>query len=153
MTTIAVRGGVMASDSQCTDGGGMKTGSCQKIFRIEGRGVLGISGDADARDVVVLLSKSREMPSRERLAKLRIDHESIFLTKGGEIWIISISRDSGDDEWHGSCVLIEQEFAAVGSGAYFALGAMQFGASAEEAVVVAAAWDSNSGLPAVTALP
>lgn len=45
---------------------------------------------------------------------------------------------------------VKEPFFAIGAGASAALGAMEVGASAEEAVAAACRWNTNCGLPVVS---
>lgn len=135
MTTIAVRNGVMASDSQYTHQDLRTLG--QKIFRVN-ESILGISGHIDAALVFVDWFKDREA-RRPDLANEN-GFEVIELNASGlYTWTASLRQ-----------VPIAHKFYAIGSGAHLAMGAMERGASAKQAVAIACRWDTGSSEPVAT---
>lgn len=154
MTTVAYKDGVMACDSRCSDYGRHLT-KCQKIFRLKSGALLGVCGDVDVRDLIELLDNVRhadDIPTREDLAELRHEGDYILVLPNGDIWSICIDIQDYEhtDEWKASAVLIQEDFASIGSGSHLAIGAMEFGASAKEAVECAAKWDLYSAPPIQT---
>ena len=133
MTCIAYRNGVLAADSQETDGNNIKT-PCQKLFRIakgKNRGhIVGTQGASFSGMVFVdWYSGDRpEMPSSER-----------DLIDGDDGFGILILTPQGLYEADKSCrpVPVSAPFYAVGDGAGIAIGAMEMGASAKQAVQAA----------------
>jgi hypothetical protein len=155
MTTIAYRahpgGGVMASDSRCSENG-LHLTDCQKVFRLPNGALLGTAGDDDSRLVMALLGKARSpksLPSREELAATKTDFAGIMVFKTGEVFNIRIEcvERQNSDEWDGGISEIRTPFCATGSGWELAIGAMSAGASAEQAVEVACQYDLYSALP------
>jgi ATP-dependent protease HslVU (ClpYQ) peptidase subunit len=140
MTTIAVRNGVMAADSQMTVAG--TANRCMKLFRRHGS-VIGVAGDdAPALLFVDWYGSGKARP--EVLLRGGADFYALVLDPQKRIWLF--------DKWcRGE--LIREKFFAVGTGADLAFGAMHAGANARKAVAIACKRDINSGLPVVTMRP
>lgn len=141
----------MAADSRSSDDG-RHTTTCQKIFRLKSGALLGTCGDDDARDIINLLDNvidESKIPPRETLANLKIDGGYLLILPNKQIWYISIGvrEYSSSDEWYGEAYRIMEPFAAIGSGSHLAIGALEFGASASEAVSCACKWDLYSSPP------
>lgn len=154
MTTVAYKNGIMACDSRCSDEDRHMT-KCEKIYRLKSGALLGICGDDDTRELEQLLDgvyTSTDLPSRESLAELKLEGAYLLVLPNEEVWniVIECREFSNTDEWLGGARQIKEEFAAIGSGSHLAIGAMEFGASAEEAVECAAKWDLYSAPPIQT---
>jgi len=131
MTTIAVRGGVMAADSQCT---GEYIGRVCKIHRLPDGTLVGGAGNAAAvYAAVIWLQSGRqgEAPDIEEACLL-------FLKPDHSIWYASARWPEFP---------ITDEYAAIGSGAVAAQAAMYLGRSAASAVSVACALDESTSAP------
>ena len=151
MTTIAVRNGIMAADSQVTcetEAGGSRYFRCTKMYpkvvRLndapDENVIIGVSGDGFAALVFVdWYGSGKDKPNE--LIEGEADFSAIVLT--------SIGLFEYDRWCRGEKVL--EEFYAIGSGTKAALGAMHAGCSAKRAVEIACRVDSYSRLP-VTAL-
>jgi len=155
MTTIAFRDGIMAADSRCTDEFYMVLTDCQKIYRLSSGALLGTAGDDDARallDALDSVHHETALPSRHELAELEIEFTGLLALPDDTLWQIEVEWVEREHEghWSGSVSQIRFDFAAVGSGAHFAMGAMGHGATAEEAVEVATKFDIFSALPLQT---
>lgn len=150
MTTIVYSAGKMAADSKCTSGGAFIT-KMKKIHRLANGALLGTAGEADFRDVVLLLGKvksHRTLPARAGLAALKIDFSGILVFPKGQIFYVSMGKDGDSDTaWYGQIIECQERFAAVGSGEQFALGALAAGRSAAQAVAIACRYDSFSAAP------
>lgn len=146
MTVIAYRAGLMCSDS-CWSSNGTQNVSAIKIVRLSSGSLLGQAGDNDARAMVELLDKIKtpaKLPSRAELAATKVEFDGLIAFQKGGVWQISTGKhnDAGypeDDEcdygvWPATTI---GGYAAVGSGADYALSAMDAGATAREAVVIA----------------
>ena len=135
MTCIAYRAGVMVADSQATMGG-LKMPCLPKITVAGGR-LIGAAGDASAINRFV--------------AWFGTDGKRPRLLKKEEFDAIVVDADGHADHWEEGMEpdRITMPFFAIGSGAELALGAMEMGATAEEAVAVAIKWDANCGGPVV----
>jgi ATP-dependent protease HslVU (ClpYQ) peptidase subunit len=142
MTTVAVRDGVMASDSRFVDNHGITNG--KKIFRKKigkKEHLIGICGDVEAAMMFVDWYGSGD----EKLLTLVRSHAKDF---GVLIWtgtkILACSQLCGLME-------VEEEYYAVGSGSAYAITAMDCGKNAATAVKMAAKRDPNTGGRVVTA--
>jgi|DEB19_MinimDraft_2_1074335.scaffolds.fasta_scaffold70073_1 ATP-dependent HslUV protease subunit HslV len=132
MTTIAYRDGIIAADTLTTSSGGILSRASVKIG---GRGgvLWCTSGDSAwgkaFRDWISTGMKGEvERPEEGSGA-------TIFLPNG-DIVVYHIN---------GYELRLGLPFWAEGSGADFAIGAMQVGATAEQAVAAAMAWDHRTG--------
>lgn len=130
MTTVAVRGRVMAADSQFTAQGLRLTG--QKLYTV-GTAVLGFAGNVSSALVFLDWYENRE--SRRPDLGNECDFEALVLSADGlEYWDASLRPHP-----------IKGDFHAIGSGSHLALGAMAMGANAEQAVQIAAQFDVHTG--------
>lgn len=131
MTTIAWRGNQLAADRLCS-----YHGSRVDKLRMDPLGRLLIGGSGSNAGLVAAA-----------LDWYLHDHSKPSLD-GGSVEVLLI--DSGGRSPRFATGLqrptpIEGKFFAVGSGADYAMGAMAMGASAEEAVRIAARYDLNTG--------
>lgn len=154
MTTIAWDGKTLASDSRGTDDNEMVLTNCQKLYTLSNGAILGTAGDDDIRKLMKLIGKAKkpsELPSKKKLAATKTDFKGILVLRTGEVYIVEVAKpkslDADVDEWTGYICEITDSMCAVGTGAPYAYGAMEFGASAEEAVEVACRRDPFSALP------
>jgi ATP-dependent protease HslVU (ClpYQ) peptidase subunit len=151
VTTIAVKDGVMASDSRITEPDGMVFGRVPKIYRLASRALLGHSGDADIRDALALLNTCtvKKLPTRAELSALKLDFAALLLFPNGKMFAVSCGPrgEVASDSWYGEVIAVSERYAAVGSGAKFAIGAMAAGRSAKQAVEIACRYDTASGPP------
>ena len=139
MTTIAFRDGIMAADSQETDGG-MKT-KCRKLFRVE---------DACGNEVIIgtaggsftgMLFVDNYSSVEDRPAVLdNITEDENFHN------LIWDGEDLYEVDWLWHPIKVPRvPFFAIGSGAAAAMGAMHAGASAKEAIQIAKKIDNYTG--------
>lgn len=152
MTTIAYRNGVMSADSRVVAGHRV-IGSVQKVFRVEGlcarflgagsagdlgAALVGVAGRAEKRELFMEWIEGRGARSDMKEIDDKNDFEAIivFSDTPGTIRTFDISCVPVD---------IEAEFYGIGSGAEFALGAMEAGAGPESAVEIAIRRDVYSG--------
>ena len=157
MTTIAFSSGIMAADSRASDNDarGVFVTKCQKIYRLANNCLLGTAGDDDSREVQALLGKCKgpkSLPTRAELAATRTDFAGILVFPKGQIYLIDIRMREYEHtgEWSGEVLESRERYAATGSGQEFALGAMAHGASAAQAVAIAAKFDLATGGPIVS---
>lgn len=150
----------MACDSRWSSFG-TQTVSYVKIMRLKSGALLGSAGENDAREMYALLNDikdPRKLPSRKILADTKLDYEGIIAFPKGGVYIICTGRyeESGfqheDDEsdfgiWPATTI---GGYAAAGSGSLIALGAMDAGASAKQAVIIACRRDIYCSLPVHT---
>lgn len=136
---------VMAADSKCADEDGMHLTLSRKIFRLKSGALLGLSGDADARDLVTLLEQATppNMPGRRELAELEMDAAALLVFPTGEVFMVSVEWDEERSCWKGEVLAISDCVVAIGSGAPYAIGAMDVGAHPSTAVAVACVRDSG----------
>ena len=141
MTTIVYRNGILASDSLCTRNG-VVVGEYEKIVDLHG---FLMGGSGDLAKVCQLFEwfeahgpwDKPPAPPEACKAKENEDYTIIFIQKTtGKTWEL----DNG-----GQPHLLLSPFMAIGSGRQLALGAMEMGASAEQAVLAAIKHDIYSG--------
>lgn len=149
MTTIAYKNGVMAADSKMTCGKVMHPmHRSQKIFICnKGKTAIGFSGAARMFDVVqdwfMGGCKPKQKPTDNDFGLLRAD--IVVDKKHPNGYYIEISEyEVGVDA---PLFLSDASVyaGAIGSGEHFALGAMEAGATAEEAVNIASKFDLGTG--------
>lgn len=150
MTTVAYKDGVMAADSQISDGSSFCT-RINKLTRLASGAVLGQSGEADIRDIIACLDKctARRMPSRKTLSETKTDFSGILAYPSGKVYLIDVRRAGKDEdgEWGASVIELLERYTAVGSGAQYAIGAMAAGRTAKYAVEIACRFDGYSNPP------
>lgn len=131
MTVICVRDGVMAVDRMVSQAG-FRWGSVGKwvpVKRKAGGGFIACAGDLSV--VIPLfpaMRKSGAIAGHE-------DIQGLWLQAGG-----AVLERSGPGGWYHSAA----PFYAIGDGAWFAMGAMAAGASAEEAARLACEYHPGS---------
>lgn len=133
MTTIAYRDGVLAADGRVTDGGHLiLTDECKKIRRLSDGSLFALAGDVthEERIVEILEDMDSPLPQGKDFTAILVDPDGNLSTYEG----------AGDRflPWY-------EGFAAFGSGAEVAYGAMQMGATAEQAVVAACHRNTTTG--------
>lgn len=139
MTVIAFKDGEMVSDSQVTDEDGNFTLDSEKIFMLPSGGILGTAGDDDIRNLYELVehvTKKEEFPTKDDLSDTRCSFFGLLALPDCTLWYIDIHMVSYDntDEWNAQIGQINEDHYAIGSGGQIALGAMDVGATAQEAV-------------------
>lgn len=147
MTTIAYKDGFMASDTQMTNGN-RKLFGIRKVFATQSF-IVGIGGAVPMIDPVLAWFLDAEINTADH----GVSPEQFHSTNppdfcSTDIQILAVCRETRmafelDATGHG--VRLGEGFAALGSGAEYALGAMAAGASAREAVEIAAAMDIHTG--------
>lgn len=146
MTVIAWRAETMACDS-CWSSAGTQTVSMIKIKRLASGALLGTAGENDSREMERVLDKIKypdKLPSRQELIALKLDFTGLIAFPRGGVWMIATGKvddagypDNADDDmgvWPAATI---GGYAACGSGADFALAAMDAGATARQAVEIA----------------
>lgn len=135
MTTVAVRDGVLAFDGRVTADGTIVSDSFKKGICKNGK-LIGCAGNAAYITAFLEWAvNGGEVPKNhdgktENICGIVIDQKG---------------RVTEYTEGMLPCDLGKKEFYAVGSGWHFAMGAMAAGASAIEAVKIAARFDTNTG--------
>lgn len=141
---------IVASDSRCSDDG-MHFTRCKKVFRLASGAILGTAGDADDRELRALLGKAtpRKMPTRAELAETKIEFVGLLVFPAGRVFVVEVKHREFqfEGEWSGDVTPVTAKIVAIGCGHRLAYGAMQVGASPEEAVRAACKWDTACALP------
>lgn len=128
MTTICAKDGIIASDTRMT-GGSYMTEGLKKVFQV-GDEWIGLAGEVCKFPEFIdwYRGDTDEKPDIDGM-------EVMVMHKSGELSI-----------FEGKCVAIPVgKMGAIGSGTQFAMGAMAFGATAKEAIKVAAKFDEHTG--------
>lgn len=145
MTTIAYKDGILACDSAWSADSKMVAWQ-NKITRFKTGALYASCGDGDDRQLVRLLRKVKspsKIPSTKALRKMDpSDIEALLIFKSGDVWLLWTGPTGG--------AFPITPPSAIGSGRNFALGAMDAGLSAEDAVKVACQRDCHSRLPVYT---
>ena len=143
MTTIAYDTKSLVSDSQSSIGNMRYEDDCQKLHKDVGPfAILGIAGDFQtAMDIIEVIADYTKI---SQIRSLRFEGEPneqaptvhmIGITHEGQLWFY--------DGTKGFELRADRPYA-IGSGSEYALGAMAAGASAKEAVIIAARYDINT---------
>lgn len=153
MTTIAYKDGLIAVDSRETFGeaGHEHCHPCQKLFYVTSayRAPFAIATSGESATGVLFVDKFLRIWDRDRLEELRAEFHC------AEFECLVVTAEDGRlraywyDKWLRPMEVEDREGFALGSGAKVALGAMRAGASAAEAVKIAATVDPYTGLPVV----
>jgi hypothetical protein len=149
MTTLAVRDGKIAADSRETiEGeGGDYCRKCDKLFEVGGgtllrepqrRVVVGLAGESGPGLAFLEWLRTDDPCLRDNLRSSDVDFTAVVCHSDGRVFEY--------DKW---CIPVEitAPFYACGTGAKVALGAMKAGATAAEAVIIAAEIDPYTALP------
>ena len=136
MTTIAYDGEYLVGDKQWTHYEQTPV-SAQKIFLIENNDVfqaIGFAGNPDSLYEVLRQLEDSKYPIK--LEEKSIEFNALLIDYLGGAWLITK---------HGEPQPVPTPWA-IGSGSQFALGAMEAGATAIEAVCIATIFDISTGL-------
>jgi len=129
MTTVAYRDGVLAADSRVTVGGMVVTDKATKVHRLRDGSLFGWAGGVeDAERLKRALVKGQDAPPNLDVIALRAHPDGSVSCFEGNIWI------KQTDPYH-----------AIGSGAPYAIGAMDAGADAVSAATIGSKRDTSSG--------
>lgn len=137
MTTIAYRAGVLAADTRMTYGMSGIHYPNMKLFEVGGFAI-GLCGDLRFAPIIRQWVEADFHPEALPEQVWNDDYDILVMNAQGELFT-ALAR-----------VLVPAppaEFYAVGSGRLAALGAMAYGATATEAVVIASEFDVGTGLP------
>lgn len=135
MTTIAYRNGILAADGRSTSGHLIVNDKTTKIHRLSDGALFALAGN-DAYEAPMLHALEDGGP----LPEYKFDNDGGFIAV-----LVEVDGTLKTYEGEGEFSFVTADFAAFGSGADFAYGAMEMGAGAEEAVTVACRRDKNSG--------
>lgn len=145
----------MACDS-CWASAGTQTVSMIKIKRLTSGALLGTAGENDSREMEAVLDKIKspdKLPTRQQLIALKLGFAGLLAFPRGGVWMIQTGKvdDAGypeDEEDMGVWPAATMGgYAACGSGADFALAAMDAGAVARLAVEIACKRSIHCRLP------
>lgn len=131
MTCVAYKDGVMAADTMCVSNGSIKRLNEVKVAKSR-RHLIGMSGDA--------------LPSIEECVNWYFTKKKVAL-KGYEFTLLVVEPSGAIHQCDSSGRVdhIKEPFFAIGSGREFAFGAMECGATAEQAVQAAIRWCDSVG--------
>lgn len=132
MTTIAYRGGIVASDSRASSGSNIMSDFFRKIGRFPDHGIYAQTGDVAKTQKYI----ASVMAGKPDTRVLGFGDAVLVVDKYGSV---SQACESGITE------LDPTQFYAWGSGAQAALAAMHMGADAKTAVKIAAKIDMYTG--------
>lgn len=130
MTTIVYRDGIICADTMISDSIGGIHGRVNKIGFSE-RYAGGCAGDMDN---MVLFKKWVENDCKD-VPEFSEEMEGFVIDEKLNIYFVNNK---------GLLCPVDVEFTACGSGSHFAIGAMAHGATAEEALAIAAKHDSHT---------
>ncbi len=136
MTTIAIKDGIIAADSQTTFGQERSLRPTKKIA-VGKDAVYAVSGLGGMLDVLADWHSNGADP------------RALPIVGSGEKWSLLVADRNGVYLYHVDApypLRIDPPFG-LGTGGDYAIGAMDYGASAEEAVMLACMRDTASGLP------
>lgn len=143
MTTIAYRDGVLAADGRSTSGHLIVNDKTTKIHRLSDGVLFALAGnDAYEAPMLYALEEGGPLPAYD------FDNDGGFIAV-----LVEVDGTLKTYEGEGDFSYVTDQFAAFGSGADFAYGAMEMGATAERAVQVACRRDKNSGGVVHSAVP
>lgn len=142
MTTVAYRDGILAADSLTTRGN-ISIAGIQKLFK-SNTVLVGICGNLHEAvpfvkwvlDTSNSVERVEDFYHHDSPLDAEADTEALVVDRDGVCWFMHAS---------GNVFKFDEDYAAAGSGDYFALGAMYHGASATEAVAASAALDLYTG--------
>jgi len=142
MTTIAYRDGELAADSKCTAGGYL-VGEFDKIIEV-GPFLVGGCGD------VAMIARYFEwLQKQDNLGELPPKPDESLKAKEENSYTILFVHKQTKALWqmdNGNYPhLLRAPFMAIGSGHLLAIGAMEMGATAKQAVEAAAKYDAYTG--------
>lgn len=140
MTTIAYRDGVLAADTRL-GAGSMRTGRMIKAVALSGGGMAAACGRAVY--IRAFLDYALSLPFG-MIDGIHVPPEAASADGDEGLIVATDGQVTLFEEGFGRFVL-DAPFYATGSGARFAMGAMQVGADAIRAIEAAIALDANSG--------
>lgn len=144
MTTIVWRKPYMACDGRVTEEDQIFTDTCQKVYTLKDGSLLGVAGTASDQELVSLLNKPK-LPNHKQLVSLNLDFICILAKPDGQVFYIASEKEDNKDRIAEILDISKEPFFAIGSGAPYALGALEMKATAKQATSVAIKKDSKSG--------
>jgi ATP-dependent protease HslVU (ClpYQ) peptidase subunit len=134
MTTIAYRDGILAADGRTTYGNTIFTDNNKKIHRLSDGALFALCGDVSY--VQPMLDALEDDEAELPIAEEGSSFTAVIVEKNGKLRLY---------EGRGGYIALDAPYYAFGSGEEYAIGAMDMGASAEEAVKVASGRDLGTG--------
>jgi hypothetical protein len=135
MTLICFRDGIMASDSGVFIDD-TYVGTCEKLFRLANGALYGACGTVDDRRIRALLGEHGSEATHAMLAEAADEDMQAMLVMpndGNALYVLHVScEDDGSKSLE--FFRMAAAFYALGHGRMMAMGAMAYGASAEQAV-------------------
>lgn len=138
MTTVCYRNGIMAADTALWHDD-LYWGRVQKIERLSKGRLVGVAGEMASCQRLIELLRSTVAPDREALQHCGAGCSAIVADPDGDFYCIDTDT--------GGMYEVDHDFAAIGTGIHLAFGAMEMGATAEQAVRVACKYDSATREP------
>jgi ATP-dependent protease HslVU (ClpYQ) peptidase subunit len=134
LTTIVYRDGIMAADGRVTLGQLVVTDNCQKIKKLSDGALFALTGDDALWENLIEWLEACEPDTAPPQGK---DFTAILVDTSGNLTVYEGNTDRFVP-WYG-------EYAAFGSGSDVAYGALEMGATAEQAVAAAIRRNTNTG--------
>ena len=139
MTTIALRDGVIAADSQETHGDG-RIAECKNLYSISGT-IIGTAGDSYTGLIFVdWFERGARMEDAPDLSHVQSDEDFECIVIENKDTIYTINRF-----FQKYPVEMADGFYALGWGSAYAMAAMEMGADAKKAVQIAVKYDAYTG--------
>lgn len=149
MTVIVYKKPYMAADSRVSDeeDSSIFTNKYRKLHQLKDGSVLGIAGDADYRAILEFFNKLKgnKLPSNKQLISIGQDFDALWVRLDQKVYFIAVGKKSKNDEWSAQVLEVNDPFACIGTGAKYATGAMDMGATPERAVKTAIKFDPSCG--------
>lgn len=138
MTTIVYRDGILAADSRVSYGSTIMPGTIKKVQRLSNGALYGFSGSVEVGEIM----RRRVSRASDEMTPLEDEVD----LKGEAFEALIIQPDGGvlcfeNRTW----MEFKCPYIAMGSGKDFAYGALALGASAKQAIKVAAGLDPGTG--------
>jgi hypothetical protein len=136
VTTIAYKDGIMAADSGLYDDSwGIYYGEVDKIHILRDGSLLGLAGDGDNRALIALLDAKGSGATPDDLIETGVDASGMLVEPDGSVFYVDVTIPrTMKQRPSGSLVKVKHTHYAVGIGYQVAMGAMQAGKSAEDAI-------------------
>lgn len=142
MTVIAFKNKIMACDS--AHGAGTRIITLDtKIKHTMVGGLVGCCGDNDSRDLEKWLDHvtcGSMLPTRKQLMEVPGNQTALLALPDSTLWVIELDSDKSEKNASG-CTRVTFPHFAIGCGGRCAMGALDFGATAQEAVEYACTRD------------
>lgn len=138
MTTIAIKDGIISYDSQCTAGDRIESLKYDKKHSLHGYHFFSSGSVSDIEKLIAVFFDERSLPKPPKNGSLQAT--TYVVTPEKDVYMCGFY----DDElWMDH--IGWRECTAIGSGSAYAIGAMDAGATAQEAVKIACGRDIYSG--------